>query len=334
MKKRQSKMKNGNTKYKVVITGPRIAEEAMGLLGTACDVECTKPYLQPGELAAKVAEVKADALLVRVGKITREVIQASPHLRVIAKHGTGVDNVDIAAATESKIPVLIAPFANYESVAEHVLGLMLALAKDIPYLDSRVRGGHWDKATYQGGELYGKVLGLIGFGRIGRRVRELVSPLQMKVLVYDPFLQGKGLRSDVTRVETLEPLLKEADIVSLHCPLTEQTRGLIGRKEFQMMKKTAWLINTARGPVVDEKALVAALREGRIGGVGLDTFSKEPPEDIALVANAGKTVLTPHIGGVTAESFIRMGVAAAENILQVLAGKAPDPDCWVNPTVS
>ena len=325
-------MKNGNTKYQVVITGPRIAEEAMEILGMACDVECTKPYLRPGELAARVAEAKADALLVRVGKITREVIQASPNLRVIAKHGTGVDNVDIAAATELRIPVLIAPFANFESVAEHVLGLMLALVKDIPYLDSRVRGGYWDKATYRGGELFGKVLGLVGFGRIGRRVRELVAPFQVKVLVYDPFLQRKELPSDVIRVETLDPLLKEADIVSLHCPLTEQTRGLIGRKEFQMMKKTAYLINTARGPVVDEKALVVALREGQIAGAGLDTFSKEPPEDIALVANAGKTVLTPHVGGVTAESFIRMGIAAAENILQILAGKTPDPDCWVNPT--
>ena len=168
-----------------MITGNRIAEEAMQLLEKNCIVECTPPYLPTEELAAKVAAVKPDALLVRVGKITRAVLQASPNLRVVAKHGIGVDNIDVAAATELKIPVLISASANYESVAEHALGLMLALARDIPYLDGRVRGGPWDKTTYLGRELFGKTLGLIGFGRIGRRLRELVAPFRMKVIVYD-----------------------------------------------------------------------------------------------------------------------------------------------------
>jgi len=325
-------MSGGNTKYTVVITG-RIAEEAMRILETTCEVECTKPNLSPAEFVARVAAVKADGLLVRgvAGKVTREVMQASPNLRVIAKHGVGVDNIDVAAATALKITVLNTPAANFESVAEHVLGLMLALAKDIPHLDGRMREGQWDKLGYRGRELFGKTLGLVGFGRIGQRVQEFAALLRMQVLVYDPFLPTGWHRSDVSRVDALEPLLRAADIVSLHCPLTEKTRGLIGRRELQLMKKTAWLINTARGPVVDEPALVAALEAGEIAGAGLDTFSKEPPEDIARLVKAGKTVLTPHVAGVTEESFVRMGVAAAEGILRILAGEAPDRECWVNP---
>jgi len=318
-------------RFKIIITGNRIAQEAMQLLETTCIVECTPPYLPPEELAAKVAAVRPDALLVRVGKITRAVLQASPNLRVVAKHGIGVDNIDIRAATELKIPVLISASANYESVAEHALGLMLALARDIPYLDGRVRGGYWDKTTYLGRELFGKTLGLIGFGRIGRRLRELVAPFRMKVIVYDPFLWKRGFPADVTGVETLEPLLSASDIVSIHCPLTAETRGLIGRQEFRMMKKSSLLVNTSRGEVVDEEALISALQNGEIAGAGLDTFSKEPPEEISRLAKAGKTVLSPHVGASTEESIIRMGVAAAENILNVLAGNLPSRECWVNP---
>lgn len=318
-------------KHMVVITG-KIAEEAMKILQPACDVVCTKPYLPPAEFVAQMAELKADALLVRgvSGKITREVMQASPNLRVIAKHGVGVDNIDVDAATALGIPVLNTPAANFDSVAEHVLAMMLALAKDLVYQDSRMREGHWDKMGSRGRELLNKTLGLVGYGRIGRRVRELVAPFRMKVLVYDPVLRPGGAGHDVTTVGKLDELLAAADIISLHCPLTEKTRGLIGRRELQLMKKTAWLINTARGAVVDEGALIAALKAGEIAGAGLDTFAKEPPEQLALLANAGKTVLSPHLGGVTDESYVRMGVAAAEGIMRVLSGGGPDPECWVN----
>jgi len=322
-----------NSLFNVVITGPPIAKKAMDLLGKRCTVENTEPYLQPLELAQRLRDNNTDGLLVRMGRITGEVIRASSNLKVIAKHGTGVDNIDVDAATQLKIPVLITPFANYESVAEHVLGLMLSLAKDIPRLDARIRGGHWDKPHYRGVELCGKTLGLIGFGRIGRRVHELVAPLPMKVLVYDPFLQSDQIPPEVTWVEKLEELLKSADIISLHCPLTNETRNLIGRNEFKMMKKTAWLINTARGQVVSEEALVDALREGEIAAAGIDTFSKEPPEDIKVLCNAGKTVLTPHIAGITEESFERLGIEAVKNILTVLEGKMPDGECVVNAEV-
>jgi len=319
-----------NSRFSVVITGPPIANGAMELLCKTCTVENTKPYLKSSELAAKLRDMKADGLLVRMGQITGEVIKASPNLRVIAKHGTGVDNIDVGTATELRIPVLITPFANYESVAEHVLGLMLALSKDIPRLDARMREGHWDKPHYRGMELSTKTLGLIGFGRIGRRVSELVAPLRMKVLVYDPFLEPNQIPVDVKRVEELEELLKSADIVSLHCPFTRETRHLIGKNELKMMKKTAWNINTARGEVVDEEALIGALKEGDIAAAGIDTFSKEPPKDINSLSNAGKTVLTPHIAGITEESFERLGVEAAKNILTIFRGKIPDRECVVN----
>jgi len=328
----RSKMKPTNSLFNVVTTGP-IAEEGIKLLSKSCTVEHTKPYLQASELAQELRGKKTDGLIVRMGEITEEVIRASPNMKVITKHGIGVDNIDIGAATELKIPVLNTPFANYESVAEHTLGLMFALAKDIPRLDTRIRGGDWDKPHYRGVELHTKTLGLIGFGRIGRRVRELVAPLHMKVLVYDPLLESDQIPSGVTLVEKLEELLKSADIVSLHCPLTRETRNLIGQNELNIMKKTAWLINTARGEVVNEEALIDALKEGEIAAAGIDTFSKEPPEDIKVLCGAGKTVLSPHIAGATEESSRRMGIEAAKNILAILQGKKPDRECVVNPEV-
>ncbi len=325
--------KNKHPLFRVIITGPSIAKEAMELLSKTCHIEVIEPYPKPSELALKLLHEKTDALIVRTGKITVEVIKASSNLKVITKHGIGVDNIDVSAATELKIPVMITPFANYESVAEHTLGLILALAKDIPSLDSRIRQGYWDKSDDRGVELCYKTLGLIGFGRIGRRVRELVAPLQMKVLVFDPFLNPNEVLPDVIRVKKIEPLLKSADIISLHCPLTEQTRHLISKNELKMMKKTAWLINTARGEVVDEEALISALKKGEIAAAGMDTFNKEPPEDIHLLCRAGKTILTPHIAGITEESFKRMGIDAAKNVLTILKGEKPDKRCVVNPEV-
>ena len=317
--------------YSVVVAG-KIADEALRVLDRDCEVTYTKPYQSEDEFAALMDEVKADGLLVRgvSGKVTRKVMEASGRLRVIAKHGVGVDNIDVAAATILGIPVLNTPAANFEAVAEHALGLILALAKDIATQDARMRAGFWDKMEYRGTELFGKTIGLVGYGRIGRRMRELVAPLQMKVLVFDPALPEGATGSDVRRVAALDELLAEADIVSLHCPLVDSTRGLIGPKQFDRMKKTAFLINTARGPIVSEAALIDALKEGKIAGAGIDTFEKEPPERLAELANSGKTVLTPHLGAATDQAFVRMGVTAAEGVLKILNGGQPDPECHVN----
>jgi len=318
-------------RYSVVTTGT-LASEAMAILEANCNVICTKPYMDEDAFSALMSEVKADALLVRgvAGKVTRKIMQASGQLKVIAKHGVGVDNIDVEAATLLGIPVLNTPEANFEAVAEHVLGLILGLAKDLATQDSRMRAGFWDKLDYRGMELKRKTLGLVGYGRIGRRLRELVKPLDMSVIVFDPAMPVQARASDVEWVENLDELLVVSDIVSLHCPLTEQTRGLIGAREFELMKRSAFLINTARGPVVNELDLIIALREKKIAGAGLDTFAKEPPEHLAELATSGKTLLTPHLGAATQEAFVRMGVGAAEGILNVLAGNVPDPDCHIN----
>jgi D-3-phosphoglycerate dehydrogenase len=327
------RMKAEKSLWCVVVTGDSLAPEAMKLLEGTCRVLFSGPYPDPHKLAQMLRQEKAHALILRTGKAPAEVIMASPELKVISKHGVGFDNIDMASATALKIPVMTAATANYQSVAEHTLGLMLSLAKDIPRLDSRIRQGFWDKAQYRGVELFRRTLGLIGFGRIGRRVYDLIEPLQMKVLVYDPFLGDRSLPPGVTRLSELEELLSVADIVSLHCPLTEKTRNLIGEKELGRMKKTAWLINTARGGVVDEEALIAVLREGKIAGAAIDTFRQEPPEDLRRLCEAGKVVLTPHIAAATEEALTRMGVEAAQNVLTVLQRKMSDGDRIVNPEV-
>jgi D-3-phosphoglycerate dehydrogenase len=200
-------------------------------------------------------------------------------------------------------------------------------------MDGRMHQGFWDKTQYRGVELFRKTLGLIGFGRIGRRVSQLVAPLQMKILISDPYIPEESIPPGIQRVSQLELLLKEADIVSLHCPLTEETRNLIGKKELKMMKKSAWLVNTARGGIVDEEALIAALREGEIAGAAIDTFRQEPPEEVRRLCEAGKVVLTPHIAAATDAAVSRMGVEAAQSVLTVLQGKMPDEDRVVNSEV-
>jgi len=249
--------------FSVVVTGDSLVKEALDLLSTKCRIVFTGTYPPPSFLATKLKEENADALILRTGKVNAEVIKASPKLKVITKHGAGYDNIDVAAATAIKIPVMIAATANYESVAELVFGMMFSLARDIPWLDSRMRQGYWDKMQVCGIELLGKTLGLIGFGRIGRRVVELVSPLQMKVRIYDPWLKGSELPPEIVHDHQLHTMLKEIDILSLHCPLTDQTRNIIGKAELMMMKKSAWIINTARGEVIDQDALIDALQDGR-----------------------------------------------------------------------
>jgi D-3-phosphoglycerate dehydrogenase / 2-oxoglutarate reductase len=318
--------------FRVVVTSDRISPEAVEVLSEKCRVDYTGSYAKPADIARVVSDSRADGMIVRTSKVTREAIHASPRLRVIAKHGIGVDNIDVAAATELKIPVLISASANFRSVAEHALALMLSLAKDIPKLDTRVRQGHWDKTSYRGVELYGKGLGLVGFGRIGRRLAELAAPFGMHVTVFDPFLAGE-VPPGITRVREIGALLKAVDIVSLHLPLSAQTRHLIGAAELGMMKKTAWLINTARGEVIDQNALIEALEGGIIAAAGLDTFAQEPPENLDRLCGAGKLVLTPHVGAATAESIVRMAVEAARNVLTVLEGKRPERGVMVNPEI-
>jgi D-3-phosphoglycerate dehydrogenase len=252
------------------------------------------------------------------------VMDAAPDLRVIAKHGAGVDSVDLAAATSRGIEVMIAGDANAPAVAEHTIGLILALGKDIATLGARTAAGHWDRDTYAGREIAGRVLGLVGFGRIARRVAVTAAALGMKVIAL-PHHPGTVDPALAQEAASLGALLAQADIVSLHVPLTPATTGMIDAAALAAMKPGALLINTARGALVDEAALLAALASGHLGGAGLDTLAQEPPQPGHPLLSAPRVIVTPHIAASTGASLTRMGVVAARNIAAVLTGRPLDP---------
>ncbi|MDK2856809.1 MAG: D-3-phosphoglycerate dehydrogenase / 2-oxoglutarate reductase [Bacillota bacterium] len=284
-----------------------------------------------------VEDVKdADAILVRTTPITREVLEAAPRLKVVGRHGVGVDNIDVAAATELGIPVVYAPGSNTLAVAEHAVMLMLALAKNVFSADRALRTEHnfASRFTIPSTELAGKTLGLIGFGKIGQAVAKRCGlGFEMRVIAYDPYLNAEAAKAlDVTPASSVDEVLEQADVVSLHAPATPENYHLIGREQLQKMRPHALLINTARGPLVDEKALYEALKAGRIAGAGLDVFDPEPPEPSNPLFELPNVIVTPHMAAHTDESLRRMATWAAEGILQVLRGEYPtrifNPEVW------
>ncbi|HSB79950.1 MAG TPA: hydroxyacid dehydrogenase [Candidatus Methylomirabilis sp.] len=285
--------------------------------------------------ATYVKEIRdCSGLLVRTAEIPASVIEAGKSLKVIARHGVGYDNINVAAATRRRIPVCITPRANALSVAEHVLTLMLTLAKRIVPYDSATRRNDWEvRNSYGAIDLNGKVLGILGMGRIGSLVcRKSKAAFDMEVLAYDPLIPAETMQQAGAKVvKSIPELLKAADVVTVHVPSSPQTKGLIGVKELAMMKPTAFLINTARGPLVDEAALVKALIEKRIAGAGLDVFDPEPPKADNPLYALPNVVLTPHSAGLTVECVIRMATHAAQAIIDILEGRRPEG--VINPEV-
>ncbi|WP_369991527.1 hydroxyacid dehydrogenase [Pseudomonas xanthosomatis] len=315
----------------ILITGPALAAEAMQLAAEhGVRVVPTTPYLPAEELAAIIHAEQPDAIVVRQGNLTREMIEASARLKVVTKHGVGYNTIDIQAAAERQVPVAIALGANAQSVAEHAFALMFSVARQTALLDARMRDGHWDKASANGTELFGKTLGLVGLGAIGSILMDLVAPLRMQVKVYDPYLKQLPERAHVEREADFDRLLAESDIISLHCPLTATNHNLIGAEQLARMRPGAMLINTARGELVDSAALVQALSERRIAGAGLDTFNPEPPPADSPLWGLPTLVATPHVGANTTEARDRVGLVCIGQILEVLAGNALDPRCVVN----
>jgi D-3-phosphoglycerate dehydrogenase len=261
-----------------------------------------------------------DALVVRsMTKVTAELLAAGRCLKVVGRAGIGVDNVDVAAATERGILVVNAPTANLISATEHTFALLLALARQVPAAQASLAAGQWDRKPFVGLELSGKTLGIIGFGRIGQKVAVRARAFDMEVLAYDPFLdEGAARRCDVELL-ALEDLLARADVVTLHVPLSEHTRGLLDAPRLALMKPTALLVNCARGGVVNEAALLTALEEGRLGGAALDVFAQEPPRDYALMRHP-RVVATPHIGAQTREAQERISTETAHMVLAALEG--------------
>lgn len=316
---------------KILLTGPQLAAEATRFAATH-DVALipTTPYAPAGELLGIITREQPDAIIVRQGQLTREMINASPRLTAIAKHGVGYDSIDIAAAAERGVPVTIAAGANAQSVAEHALGLMFSVARQTALLDARMRDGHWDKATANGVELFGKTLGLVGLGAIGRILMGLVAPLRMNVKVYDPYLAALPDLPGVSRETDFVQLLRDSDIISLHCPLTDTNRRLFDAQAFSQMRRHSILINTARGELVDTQALIDALSHQQIGGAGLDTFNPEPPPSDSALWGLPTLVATPHVGANTLEARDRVGLLALQQIVGLWAGTALEPRFVVN----
>jgi len=263
----------------------------------------------------------ADAVVLGADKCSRKVIESLKRLRVIGRHGVGVDNVDLDAATEKGIIVTYTPHANADAVADHTWALILALARKIIPADASTKAGRWEGTKFIGIELSSKTIGILGLGTIGQRVARRARGFEMNILYYDK-RRNEALEKEIGVIYVdLQRLLRESDILTIHAALTSETRRVIGARELQMMKKTALLINTARGEIVDEKVLIQALREGWIAGAALDVFEREPPKELLRMGNV---VLTPHIAPYTIEALRRMDVMVAEDIVKVLAGKKPE----------
>ncbi|AEH51078.1 D-isomer specific 2-hydroxyacid dehydrogenase NAD-binding protein [Pseudothermotoga thermarum DSM 5069] len=278
--------------------------------------------LKEEELIAELSKVlPVHGIIVGVDPITRKVIESLPDLKIIAKHGVGVDNIDLVAVKERGVIVTNAPGSNSESVADLTWALILAAARQIPKADRVTRQGRWDRLV--GYEIYGKTIGIIGTGQIGLAVARRARGFNMKILAYDKFPNEKAAKEIGITYVSLEQLLKEADIITVHVPLTDETRGLIGRNEFEFMKRTAIFINTSRGEIVDEEALYEALKSNRIWAAGLDVYSKEPPIGNPLL-ELENVVLTPHLGAYTVEANLKMGMAAAKSIVQTFKGEDPE----------
>lgn len=316
---------------KILLTGPALAHDAMSLANDlGIQIVPTPPYMPADELTALIRHEQPDAIIVRQGSLTRAMIEASSKLKAIAKHGVGYDTIDIEAAAEHGIPVTIALGANAQSVAEHAFALMFSVARQTAWLDARTRQGHWDKASANGIELFGKTLGLVGLGAIGGILMDLVAPLRMKVKVFDPYLKTLPERAHVERETDFDRLLETSDIISLHCPLTAENRHSIGAPQLHRMRPNSVLINTARGELVDTQALVHALQNQRIAGAGLDTFSPEPPAHDSPLWGLANLVATPHVGANTTESRDRVGLLAVQQIVSLWQGDELDPRCIVN----
>ena len=302
---------------KILVTGSDLAAQAISLLADFQLIFSGGSYSN-SDLIALAQQHDPVAVLVRYGGISDAVMQAAPSLKIIAKHGSGTDTIDKIAAAQRGIAVVAAPGANAVAVAEHTLALLLACAKSIVHLNERMHAGHWDKATHKSVELSGKTIGLIGLGAIGLRVAKLCHALEMNVLGYDPF--ACQLPNYVVQVD-LPDLWRRSYAISLHCPLTPQTKNIINAGSLAQCSKGLILINTARGGLIDEPALLATIQSGHVASAGIDSYAQEPVIPPHPFAGKANFILSPHIGGVSHEAYVNMGIAAAKNILEHMKQK-------------
>ncbi len=304
--------------YKVLVSD-KLSDKGLEILKAAKEFKVdVKVGLKPDELKKIIKDY--DALLVRSStKVTKDIIEAS-NLKVIGRAGVGLDNVDLEAATSKGIIVMNSPSGNTISTAEHTMSLMLSLSRNIAPADKTMKAGGWDRSKFTGVELYNKTLGIVGLGRIGQAVAKRAMSFGMKIISYDPFISKEVAGKLGIELVEMKKLFAESDYITFHIPLTEETRNLISTKMVPMLKKGVRIINCARGGIVNEDDLAKALKEGKIAGVALDVYSKEPPQNLALV-DCDNVVLTPHLGASTKEAQVNVAVEIAEQVRDALLGK-------------
>lgn len=306
-----------------ILVTEKIDEAGIRILEQACEVEWASSTSQ--EVLEKESRDK-DAIVIRaLGAVTEALIANAPRLKAVGRHGVGVDNVDVRAATKHGVIVVYTPEANAEAVADYTVGLMIAVARRLVEADRELRTkGDW-KARYEliGSDLHGKTLGIIGLGRIGVRVARRARGFDMSLLAYDPYVTQAAAAQAGARLVDLDTLIGNSDMVTVHVPLTEETRHLLGKRQFSLMKRGAILINASRGGVVDEQALAEALSSGRLAGAGLDVFEKEPVSSMNPLLSMRNVVLSPHMASHSRESLREMAVTVAEDVLRVLRGERP-----------
>ncbi len=303
---------------KVLIADKLSAEAVQTLRDGGVEVD-DRSGIDAADLPAALAGVQG--LVVRSrSKVTAELLKAAPDLKVVGRAGVGVDNIDIAAAVERGVAVVNTPVSTSVAVAELTFALLLALVREVPRADDSMKRAQWIKKELEGTELAGKTLGILGVGNIGSQVARRAAAFDMRVVGFDPFLDDAVLKQRGVEPMSLEAVYEAADIITLHLPLLPETRGMLDKQAFEKMKRGVLLLCAARGGVIDEGDLLAALNSGQVGGAGLDVFEKEPPGASPLVSHP-RVVATPHIGAQTAEAQTRAAVDVAEEVLNALHGR-------------
>ncbi|MFA5062722.1 MAG: phosphoglycerate dehydrogenase [Candidatus Omnitrophota bacterium] len=304
-----------------ILVSDALSDEGLKILKDVKEFQTDiKTELKPDGLKEIIKDY--DALLVRSAtKVTKDIIDAASKLKVIGRAGVGLDNVDLAAATQKGIIVMNTPAGNTISTAEHAFSMILALSRNIPQATASTKKGEWKRSKFMGVELYAKTLGIVGFGRIGKEVAKRAISFGMSVLVYDPFLSKEIAESLGIKVVELNELLQSSDYITVHTPLTEETRHMISQPQFEIMKKGARVINCARGGIIDEQALIAAIKEGKIAGAAFDVFEKEPVAPDNELLKLDNVIVTPHLGASTEEAQVNVAIEVAEIVRDALLGK-------------
>ena len=307
-------MNSSVTRPALLVTAADLAPQALALL-TGFDIVFAGKTPSEDDVVALCKHHNPVAIIVRYSKVGAAAMDAAPALKVISKHGSGTDTIDKVAAQARGIQVVAAVGANAAAVAEQALALLLGCAKSVVHLNERMHAGHWDKATHKSVELAGRTVGVIGLGAIGQRFARMAHAMDMRVLGFDPYAQHLP---DYIEQASLETIWREADALSLHCPLTADNAQLLNAQTLAACKPGVIVVNTARGGLIDEPALLAAVRTGQVAAAGLDSFAVEPMTAPHIFHGEPRVLLSPHIGGVTADAYVKMGVAAAQNALAVI----------------